>query len=208
MIRRSFRFGIPAKLFCVCSCVATFTSPALGHAHARNYQGLVPSHLSIKDQYLDLSVTGLRAYLDTIKLSDSPLHAQLTHDVERLESRAALARTLLLVGVTVGLASTLYAFAGKTDCSPPSITDPNFAAKTTAWGDCNADSRRHLSTFGLIGFGAFAAGGIGALIAAPKRPDLLEVVNKHNRLNAEPLQLHLGYDPLRRSAHAAATFRY
>jgi hypothetical protein len=48
----------------------------------------------------------------------------------------------------------------------------------------------------LIGGGVMLAGIVGAGIVAPKRWELLEVVNLHNRLTVEPIRWQLGYDPI------------
>jgi hypothetical protein len=165
----------------------------------------VPSHLTVGSQQFDASVAGLRAYVNGLKSTNPRLFAQLAPDVDRLESKVQTAWTVAGIGVGLGLASILYGVLGQKHCSLPTLSDPNFASKTAAFGSCNDDNTRTLMTLGLLGGGAMLAGGIGAVVVAPKRSDLLEVVNKHNRLNAEPLRLQLGYDPSQRFAYGAAT---
>lgn len=167
---------------------------------------LLPSHLSIGDQQFDASLAGFRAYLKTAKMTDAQLYAQLAPDLERLESRAETARLVLVVGLVAGLASGIYAIAGNKSCPDPAITNPDFAAKMAAWGACNQDNVRMTETFALISLGAFLAGSVGAWAMGPGRADLLDLVNKHNRLHQPPLHIELGYDPSRRGfAYCGAT---
>jgi hypothetical protein len=163
-----------------------------------------PSHLRAGNQLFDVSTAGLRAYLETIRTSDPPLYAQLAPDLEKLESRTRLARVALLTGLGVGLASTLYGIIGGKDCPAPSVDDPHFATSSAAWGACNHDNIRTMTTFGLIGAGAFLAGGLAWAAITPGHSDLLALVNKNNRAGREPLRLDLGYDPAQRLAYGGA----
>ena len=156
-----------------------------------------PSHLSIGDQQFDATLAGFRAYLETTKASDARLYSELAPDLERLESSADTARLFLVAGLVVGVASGLYAFAGRKDCPGPAVTDPDFAAKTAAWGACNQDNMRMTATFAFISLGALFAGSVGAMAIGPGRADLLDLVNKHNRLHQPPLRIELGFDPSR-----------
>jgi hypothetical protein len=56
--------------------------------------------------------------------------------------------------------------------------------------------------------GAVAAGAVGSYAISPSRSDLLEVVNKNNRLSPEPLRLQLGYEPNRQLAFVGATLTF
>jgi hypothetical protein len=107
---------------------------------------------------------------------------------------------LLVAGLIVGLVSTVYAFTGRKTCNEPALSDPNFAADSQAWGDCNSDNIDHLAAFTGIGIGAIALGGIAAYAVSPHRSDLLNLVNEHNRISHEPIRLQLGYDPTNRLA--------
>jgi hypothetical protein len=100
----------------------------------------------------------------------------------------------------VGVASTIYAFAGRKTCVMPPVTDPNFAARSQIWGDCNSDNGTHLATFAVIGVGAVALGGIGAWTLSPHRSDVMDLVNEHNRISPQAIHLQLGYDPSSRLA--------
>jgi hypothetical protein len=42
----------------------------------------------------------------------------------------------------------------------------------------------------------------------PRDQDLLQVVNKHNRLSPSPLRLQIGYDPSQRHALAGAVLSF
>jgi hypothetical protein len=160
----------------------------------------VPEHLEVGNQVFDGSLSGFRTYLDAKRATDPQLFAQLDPQVRNLESQVTTAREVLVAGLIVGLVSTVYAFTGRKTCNSPPLTDPSFAADSQAWGDCNSDNITHLATFTGIGLGAIALGGIGAYAVSPHRSDLLNLVNEHNRISHEPIQLQLGYDPTNRLA--------
>jgi hypothetical protein len=168
----------------------------------------IPNHLVVGNQVFEASVTGLRAYLESIKATQPQLYAQLAPDVESLESERTTARTVLAIGVVAGLALGIYGFAGRPDCQEPSIYDPNFGAKSDAWGACNEHNINMMALFGFLGVGAITAGAAGAWALSPSRTDLLEVVNKNNRLGPEPLRLQLGYDPSHQVAFAGASLAF
>jgi hypothetical protein len=195
-----------------CVCAALLALPVRVEAQTADEAAaprqVVPSHLVVGNQIFEANVTGLRAYLDSIKGTEPQLYAQLAPDVERLESKRTTARAVLVAGVAAGLASGIYAFAGRPTCQDPSISDPNFAAKSDAWGACNEHNIEMMATFGFIGVGAMIAGGVAAWAIAPSRADLLEVVNENNRQSPEPLRLQLGYDPSRGLALAGATLTF
>jgi hypothetical protein len=169
---------------------------------------VIPSHLTIGNQTFEASVKGLRAYVESIRETQPQLYAQLAPDVERLESSRTAARAVLVTGLIAGAASVLYAVAGRGNCQEPSIYDPNFAAKSDAWGSCNQHDIEMRGLFAFMGVAAFAAGGFGAWALAPSRSDLLEVLNKNNRLSPEPLRLQLGYDPSHQLAFAGAALTF
>ena len=169
---------------------------------------VIPNHLAVGNQIFEANVTGLRAYLDSIQGTQPQLYAQLAPDVERLESKRTTARAVLVAGVVAGLAAGIYGVAGRPDCQDPSIYDPNFAAKSDAWGACNDHNVKMMAAFGFIGVGAIAAGAAAAWAIAPSRSDLLEVVNKNNRQSRDPIRLQLGYDPSRELAFAGAALTF
>ena len=197
-------------LFGTCLSVSIAASSVSAHATMLPmpmtvpHTTVVPSHLRIGDQQFDASVAGFRAYLETTKVSDAPLYAQLAPDLVRLESRFEVARLVLVAGLMGGLVSGIYAFAGGKSCPEPAITEPNFAAKSAAWGACNGDNMRMTSTFAFISLGSFFVGTVGALAIAPGRADLLELVNKHNRLHPQPLRLEIGFNPTQGFAYGRA----
>ena len=168
----------------------------------------VPSLLSIREQYFDATVGGLRGYLETIRSDDPELYARLDPRLSELETRQRAAVAVLVVGVGVGLVSTVYAFAGRKSCASPSVNDPNFAADMDAWGRCNDDNMRTTTTFALVGLGAVLVGGAVSAAIVPWRSDILEIVNEHNRLSREPLRWQLGYDPTHRTAIAGASLAF
>ena len=168
----------------------------------------VPSSVSIRGQYFDATVGGLRGYLETIRLNDPELYARLAPRLSKLESRRATAVAVLVAGVGVGLFSTVYAFAGTKSCSSPSLNDPSFSADMDAWGRCNSDNMQTMATFTAIGLGAALVGLVASAVISPGRSDVLEIVNEHNRLSREPLRWQLGYDPTRRTATAGASLAF
>jgi hypothetical protein len=167
-----------------------------------------PTHLDIGHQTFDASLTGLRAYLETTKLTNPPLYAQLAPDLERLESRATLARAVLIAGLGLGTVSFIYALVGRRDCTQPSINDPAFSVDTAAWDACNRNNLRTSATFGLLGVGSMFAGSVAWFALTPGRADFFDFVNKHNRLSPEPLNFRVGYDPARRFAYGGATLAF
>jgi len=196
----------------VCVC-AVLLGQLAGHAQAAQPVEVVtptqiPNHLVVGNQIFEADVTGLRAYIESIKATQPQLYAQLAPDVEGLESERTTARTVLAIGVVAGLALGIYGFAGRPDCQEPSLNDPDFAAKSDAWGACNEHNINMMALFGFLGVGAITAGAAGAWAISPSRSDLLEVVNKNNRLSPEPLRLQLGYDPSHQLAFAVASLTF
>jgi len=169
---------------------------------------VIPEHLQIGNQHFDASVTGFRAYLESIKSSDPSLYGQLAPDTAHLEGQQDTAKAAFADGIVLGLASMIYGFAGGDNCKDPPITDPNFAADVDAWGACNDRNLSKMATFGFAGLGAMIAGGIVAYASWPKHQDLLDLVNKNNRLSKQPLQWQVGYDPTQRFAFSGATVSF
>jgi hypothetical protein len=177
---------------------------------AASYQNtvVVPEHLQIGNQRFDPSLAGFRAYLDTIKFSDPSLYGQLAPDTARLESQEYNAKTALVGGIVVGLASVIYGFAGGDTCNQPPVTDPHFAADTDAWSNCNQGNVTRATAFGFLGVGAIIAGGVISHAMWPKHQDVVNLVNKNNRLSKQPLQWQVGYDPTQRFAFSGASVSF
>jgi hypothetical protein len=169
---------------------------------------VIPQHLQAGNQRFDASVTGFQAYLESIKSSDPGLYGQLAPDAARLESRENKAKAILAGGIVVGLASVIYGVAGADNCAEPSVTDPNFAADSAAWGACNQGNVEKMATFGFLGVGAMIVGGLFAYASWPTHQELTDLVNKNNRLSKQPLQWQLGYDPAQRFAFGGATVSF
>jgi hypothetical protein len=167
-----------------------------------------PSHLTVGNQEFDATVGGLRAYLDATKTRDAALYLELAPDVERLETKRTEAIVAAAAGVAAATASVVYAFKGQSTCTSPAVTDPAFAADTAAWAACNDRNMQHVETFTLLGMGALVAGVAAAWVIAPSRADVLDVVNKNNRLSPEPLHLQLGYDPTSRLTYGGVALNF
>jgi hypothetical protein len=119
----------------------------------------VSEHLRVGHQTFDASVAGLRAYLDTIKSSDPNIYRQFDADVARLESKKTVAEIALLGGVALGVAGFDYwLMGGETGRTP----------------------------IAALGIGALLVGSMIALVNWPGRQDLLDVINRHNRVTAPP----------------------
>lgn len=168
----------------------------------------VPTHLEVNNQYFDASPGGFRNYLETIRSTNPQLYADLSPDVDHLQSRQTTALTLLAVGAVAGIATAVYGIATRSDCVEPPLSDPNFAADSQAWGDCDKNNIERMATFSFIGAGVLAAGFISAWVMAPSRADLIDLVNKHNRASQEPIHLQIGYDPTHQLAHAGAALTF
>jgi len=195
----------------VCVVVVVAAAPGTAHAHDHHTTFPPPTHLTVGDQIFDGSVAGLRAYLDTTQATDPQLFAQLSPDLERLESRLTTATVVAAAGATVGLAAIAYSVVGRKTCAPPDVGNPDFpdfAAAMERWGACNDGNMQMSVTAGMIGFGALLAGGVGWLAIAPGRSDIMSFVSRHNVLGREPLRFQLGYDPSQRFAHGGVTFSF
>jgi hypothetical protein len=207
--------GKKTLLFGACVCAGLAGLPIGAHAQTPEATAptdaaapVIPNHLAIGNQIFEANVTGLRAYVDSIKVSAPQLYAQIAPDVERLESKRSAARAVLVAGVVAGLAAGIYGFAGRPSCQNPPLSDPNFAADSDAWSSCNEHNVETMAALGFVGVGAIVAGGLAAWAISPSRSDLLNVVNKNNRLSPEPLRLQLGYDPSRQLAVAGAMLTF
>ncbi len=102
----------------------------------------------------------------------------------------------------------MYGFAARSTCQLPSVYDPDFATKASAWGSCTDHNLNLTAEFTFIGLAAFAAGAISAAVVAPHSSDLREVLDKNNRQSREPLRLEIGYDPRRTVAFAGAALTF
>src|SRR5262249_23147996 len=136
------------------------------------------------------------------------LYGQLSPDVRRLEAREDTAKGVLAGGIIVGLASILYGVAGGGNFAEPSINQPNFAADSPARGACKRGNVSRMATFGFVGIAAMIAGSMVAYSSWPKHKELLDLVNKNNRLSKQPLQLQVGYDPAQRFAFSGAAVSF
>ena len=204
MARRLVSIVIGVSVYAV---VLVAAAPGTAHAHD-HHTSTPPTHLTVGDQIFDGSVAGLRAYLDMTQATDPQLFAQLSPDLERLEARQTTATVVAAAGATVGLAAIAYSVFGRKTCTPPAVTDPDFAAGMQRWGACNDDNMQTSVTAGMIGFGALIAGGVAWLAIAPGRSDIMSFVSRHNVLGREPIRFQLGYDPSRRFAHTGVTLSF
>ncbi len=160
----------------------------------------LPSSLTVGHQYFDASVGGLRRYLESVKATEPNLYLQLDPKLARLERRQIAAVALMVTGLVVPLATTVYALAGRKSCDLPSVHDPNFSAASDAWDKCHDDNNRFTGTVILVGLVTGIVAEIAAFATLPPRSALFDLVNEHNRLSPEPLRWQLGYNPSNRTA--------
>lgn len=203
--------GRPLVLILIgASACVVVAAAAPGTARARYVQtSPPPTHLTVGNQIFDGNIAGLRAYLDTTQATDPQLFAQLSPELERLETRLTTAKVVFGAGAIVGLGAIVYSFAARNNCTGPDVTDPDFSAGVRRFAACNEDNFQTSLTAGMIGFGALVAGGVGWLAIAPGRSDIMSFMNRHNGLGGrEPIRFNLGYDPSRRFAHSGVAFSF
>ena len=185
---------------CVSVVVAALPAGALAQAPPPDPVYVTPDHLEVGNQVFEASVSGFRAYLETQRTSDPRLFAELDPKVAHLESQVVAGGAVAVAGLVVGLALVGYGFFGRKTCTQPAVSDPNFAADSDAWSTCNEDNVHAAATFGFIGVGTIALGGLGWWLIAPKRSDLFDLVNARNALSHDTMRLQIGYDPTSRLA--------
>lgn len=171
----------------------------------------LPSHFQSEDRYYDFSIHGLRLRIESLKESDPVNYARLDNELTKLENRETATYVLVAVGIVAPFATwgVYAATRSEQDCPPmPSASTPNFQAASAAWFDCNQAKNQFNPTPLVVGIGLMVASFAGALIVAPKRSDLLEFVNLHNRLTSQPIRWELGYDPQNRSGYAGAALSF
>jgi len=195
------------------TAAALVAAEGSSHAHPQAIQAhpqamVVPSSLSIRGEYFDASVDGLRGYLETIRSTDPDLYTKLDPKLSNLEWRRTAAVLVAVAAVGIGLGSMIYAFAARKSCNSPPVNDPNFSADVNAWANCNDDSMRTMATFSLVGLGTLTTGLFAAAFITPGRSDIFDIVNEHNRLRREPLRWQLGYEPTRRTAVVGASLAF
>lgn len=185
---------------CVSVVVAALPARAFAQAPPPDPVYVTPDHLEVGNQVFEASVSGFRAYLETQRTSDPQLFAALDPKVAHLESQVAAGRAVAVAGLVVGLALAGYGFFGRKTCTQPAVSDPNFAADSNAWSNCNEDNVHTAATLGFLGVGTIALGGLGWWLIAPKRSDLFDLVNARNALGHDTMRLQIGYDPTSRLA--------
>ncbi len=146
----------------------------------------------------DDSVAGLRSYLESIRSTSPEIYLRLDPELGRLEAKRKTATIILVGGLALGTAATIYAFAGAKDCSALDTS----GASRAAWSHCNDDNFDKTAAFTLIGASSVAVGLLAWFLINPDRSDLIDFVNDHNRLSPRPLRWDLGYDPQRQLAYA------
>ena len=106
---------------------------------------------------------------------------------------------MLVGGLAVGVAATIFGFAGTKACSH-SVTD----AGGIAWSQCNDDNFGRTVTYTLIGAGSATVGLLAWFVIKPGRSDLLDFVNERNRSSQGSLRWDVGYDVVHQFAYARA----
>lgn len=162
-----------------------------------------PSSLEVGGQYYDASIGGLRDYLESIRTTQPDLYANLDPEVSSLETRQTIAVLSMVGGGVIGLGLMFFPLiVPGPDCNAMyDIFDPERDR-------CEDDNLTRLLTFLGVGMGVALAGLLVFLIVKPGRGDMLEVLNRHNRISPTQMRLQLGYDAVRESVVAALQWHF
>jgi hypothetical protein len=144
---------------------------------------VAPNSFEASGQYYDGTPKGLRKYLETIRSSQPEVYQGLNIDVEILESRQSTSQWLGWGGLGIGGfliigSATFLSTKKKSEFTGEEYTETNM---------------------GLLAGGAIVAlgGTIAGLIINPSREEMMETINKHNRLSPQKqLKWQLGLQPL------------
>jgi hypothetical protein len=132
-------------------------------------QASIPERIQAGNQYYDMSVSGLGAYMEELKVKDPKSHQALTNELEDLKSRRTRA-TWIPIGV--GAVGVLLTVVGGSS-SPSSI--PVLVGGSI------------LITASLL----------LPYLLSNDRTNFMDFVNKHNRLRPQnPVQIQFGLMPL------------
>lgn len=151
---------------------------------------VLPSSLSIGGQYYDASVSGVENFMFALHSEDPAAWAQLQPEMERLRERRNWAIGTAIAGNAAGLGLLVGSFFTGSESMVSHLREPNWAMMG-------------------IGFGVSAASTLVAQILWPRRADMMDFVNKHNRLRpASPMQLQLGVTATSERVACAATLTF
>ena len=174
---------------------------------ATTHQLEIPRHLVAGNQYFDATPAGFQAYLNTMRATNPELYNQLAPDAEQLATRVSTARTILIAGFAAGLVSAIYAIAAGNDCIAAGDRS-EFPGGLRRMG--RVQPRQHDEDGDVRPARHRAGNGRVHRLGRrhPSRDELLDLVNRHNRISPQPLQLQLGYDPVQHLARAGAVFSF
>jgi hypothetical protein len=192
------RIGRITACVAACLCAASF-----GRTAAASWPSKGSRHLAVDTRSFSASVDGFRAYLETMRSTNPALYARLVPDVERLEKRQRIELTVLITGMSLGLASVaVAAYAAITDVRDCPTAPPS------AWTACDDRHVHTFATFGLIGATLIFGTMITSVALSPGRAELQELVDKHNRDCPHLIHLEVGYTSSLHFAAAGLTFSF
>jgi hypothetical protein len=153
-----------------------------------------PNHLAVGTQYYEASGGGLRDYLEAVRTERPNVYAKLDPEVSSLETRSTIATISLVTGIVALPVGLFVPLAILEDCDASS---PEFDA-------CSDRNANRLMIGILGGLGTIVVGTATFFIVRPGRRQILDVVNRHNRIEpTNPIRFSLGYQPNQQRAYAA-----
>jgi hypothetical protein len=159
-------------------------------------QSAPEAHLLGHDhQFFEFNVSGMRDYLDSIKDTQPKLYAEISPELERLETKRTQARLFALGSIAVGGALGAF-YIQKARNGRISGSDDPFSDSFMA---------RYEGPSGtLMIVSGIAVGALGYYLLNPDRKDLIKFINKHNSaIPDRPIRLQLGLAPAPRGGMLA-----
>lgn len=176
-----------------------YRSPGSSFSGSHNTTVVMPSQLNAGDQLYEGNLQGFRRYPTDIRESDRELFLSIDPELRKLETQSRTALTVGLLGAGAGLVMVgagIYGSSvamGKAD-----VFDE------VAWEQSRVDFQNSILLFGGGVLVTIASGAVGILFQ-PSRDQLLDLINRHNRIRPEqPLRLQLGLAPAPKGQGAIA----
>lgn len=162
---------------------------------------LPANNIQAGDQLYDGSISGLRSFIDeeykeSTTANNQQIYQKLNSELESLENLNKWSWVSLIAGIGAGTA--LVAIGSSKDCYE--------GRDLLAGEDPNCVNTKNIYLYS--GLGLVASGTLLFYILKPSRSDMLNFINKHNKLNKnKPLKWQLGFNP-NGSSGVIATFEF